>query len=198
MPTRLSTYDANHECSSSRRQTLSTAALVLRSIMRLSPEMSLSKQFTYHAATLLEIHRQGLALTQSGARHVHSPTAQTAFLTLVVALRGIFPHLSPFPILESPFWTDQPMSYLADQLKERGNSAFHSGDYLEAEDLYTQAVQKYSRNPLIFTNRANVRLKLQRWDGAVNDCLKSIEISGANGQNHKAFYFLGKANLVLY
>ena len=85
------------------------------------------------------------------------------------------------------------MSHLADQLKEKGNAAFRSGEFLEAEDLYTQAVQKYSRNPLIFTNRANVRLKLQRWDGAVNDCLKSIEISGANGQNHKAFYFLGKA-----
>ena len=69
------------------------------------------------------------------------------------------------------------MSYLAEQLKEKGNAAFRNGDYLEAEDLYTQAVQKYSRNPLIFTNRANVRLKLQRWDGAVNDCLKSIEVS---------------------
>ena len=85
------------------------------------------------------------------------------------------------------------MSYLADQLKEKGNDAFRKGEFVEAEDLYTQAVQKYSRNPLIFTNRANVRLKLQRWDGAVNDCLKSIEITGPNGQNHKAFYFLGKA-----
>ena len=85
------------------------------------------------------------------------------------------------------------MSYLAEQLKEKGNAAFRSGDYTQAEDLYTQAVQKYSRNPLIFTNRANVRLKLQRWDGAVNDCLKSIEITGSTSQNHKAFYFLGKA-----
>jgi STIP1 family protein 1 len=88
------------------------------------------------------------------------------------------------------------MSYLADQLKEKGNVAFRDGDYAEAEDLYTQAVQKYSRNPLIWTNRANVRLKLQRWDGAVNDCLKSIEITGPNGQNHKAFYFLGKQLMV--
>src|ERR1700753_1813891 len=85
------------------------------------------------------------------------------------------------------------MSYLADQLKEQGNIAFRNGEFVEAEDYYTQAIQKYSRNPLIFTNRANVRLKLQRWDGVVNDCLKSIEITGANGQNHKAFYFLGKA-----
>jgi len=88
-------------------------------------------------------------------------------------------------------------SYQADQFKEKGNAAFRSGEYLEAEDLYTQAVQKYSRNPLIFTNRANARLKLQRWDGAVNDCLKSIEITGT-GQNHKAFYFLAQAQLALH
>lgn len=84
------------------------------------------------------------------------------------------------------------MSYLADQLKEKGNSAFRNGDFAAAEEFYTQAIQKYSRNQLIFTNRANVRLKLQQWEGAVNDCLKSVEITGAGGQNHKAYYFLGK------
>ena len=83
------------------------------------------------------------------------------------------------------------MSYLAESLKEKGNIAFRNGEFIQAEECYTQAVQKHSRNPLIFTNRANVRLKLQRWDEAVNDCLKSIEITGPNGQNHKAFYFLG-------
>ncbi|KXT15447.1 hypothetical protein AC579_10603 [Pseudocercospora musae] len=89
------------------------------------------------------------------------------------------------------------MSYLADQLKEKGNLAFRAGDYQEAENLYTQAVQKYSRNQLIFTNRANVRLKLQKWDDAVNDCLKSIEITG-QGQNHKAYYFLAQAQLAMH
>lgn len=45
------------------------------------------------------------------------------------------------------------MSHLADSLKEKGNVAFRDGDYKLADDLYTQAVQKYSKNPLIFTNR---------------------------------------------
>lgn len=88
------------------------------------------------------------------------------------------------------------MSAAADALKEQGNKAFKSGDFAAAEDFYTQAVQKFSRNPLLFTNRANARLKLQRWEGAVNDCLKSIEISnaasGGRAQNHKAYYFLGE------
>lgn len=44
------------------------------------------------------------------------------------------------------------MSHLAEQLKEKGNAAFKDGDYQLAEDLYTQAVQKYSKNHLIFTN----------------------------------------------
>ncbi|TKA31285.1 hypothetical protein B0A50_02130 [Salinomyces thailandicus] len=89
-------------------------------------------------------------------------------------------------------------SYQADRLKEKGNVAFRNASFPEAEDFYTQAIQKYSNNPLIFTNRANARLKLQRWEGAVNDCLKSIEITGPNGQNHKAFYFLAQAQLALH
>jgi STIP1 family protein 1 len=83
-------------------------------------------------------------------------------------------------------------SYAAEQLKEKGNASFRNGEYQEAEDFYTQAIQRYSKNQLIFTNRANVRLKLQKYDAAVNDCLKSIEITGARGHNHKAFYFLGE------
>ncbi|GAB7331510.1 hypothetical protein MBLNU13_g02907t1 [Cladosporium sp. NU13] len=97
------------------------------------------------------------------------------------------------------------MSAAADALKEQGNKAFKSGDFAAAEDFYTQAVQKFSRNPLLFTNRANARLKLQRWEGAVNDCLKSIEISnaasgpgGGRAQNHKAYYFLAQAQLSLH
>ncbi|KAI7318652.1 U-box-domain-containing protein [Hortaea werneckii] len=92
-------------------------------------------------------------------------------------------------------------SYAAEQLKDKGNLAFRNGSYAEAEDFYTQAIQKYSRNPLIFTNRANARLKLQQWDGAVNDCLKSLEITtaaAAGGHNHKAYYFLAQAQLALH
>lgn len=89
------------------------------------------------------------------------------------------------------------MAALAEQLKNQGNDAFRRGDYPEAESFYTQAIQKYSRNPLIFTNRANVRLKLSSFEGAVNDCLKSLELTGPDAHNHKAYYFLAQAQLAL-
>lgn len=88
-------------------------------------------------------------------------------------------------------------AHQAHQLKEKGNLLFRDSDYTGAEDLYTQAIQRYSRNPLIFTNRANTRLKLHKYEAAVNDCLKSIEILGPNAQNHKAWYFLAQAQLAL-
>ena len=91
--------------------------------------------------------------------------------------------------------TQRNMTSAAEALKEKGNVAFRSGDYLQAEDLYTQALQKNPHNPLLFTNRANARLRLHRWDDAVNDCLKSIEIMGPTRPNTKAFYFLGQIAL---
>jgi tetratricopeptide (TPR) repeat protein len=84
------------------------------------------------------------------------------------------------------------MAHLSEQLKAKGNDAFRQGEYAEAEDLYSQAIQKNATNPLLFTNRANVRLKLHKWEEAVLDCNKAIEITGEGAPNHKAYYFLGE------
>jgi tetratricopeptide (TPR) repeat protein len=78
--------------------------------------------------------------------------------------------------------------YQAEQLKTAGNARFKEGDYEGAETFYSQAIQKNSHNPLLFTNRANARLKLERWEGVIDDCLKSIEILK---ENMKAFFYLG-------
>jgi len=87
------------------------------------------------------------------------------------------------------------MSSIAEALKERGNALFKAGDYNEAEEQYTLAIQKQSDNPIYFTNRAFTRIKLQKWEGVVNDCLHSLENSGQN-QNFKAFFYLGISTLV--
>lgn len=83
------------------------------------------------------------------------------------------------------------MAHIANSLKEKGNALFRSGDFTGAEAQYTLAIQKDSRNPLLFTNRANARLKLQRWEGVIDDCIHSIEITG-HKTNYKAYYYLGR------
>lgn len=85
--------------------------------------------------------------------------------------------------------------YAAEQLKTQGNARFKEGEYDAAETLYSQAIQKNSRNPLLFTNRANARLKLEKWEGVIDDCLKSIEISK---ENMKGFFYLGNSSFSLF
>ncbi|KAF2098783.1 U-box-domain-containing protein [Rhizodiscina lignyota] len=86
-------------------------------------------------------------------------------------------------------------SYLAEQLKETGNKHFKNGDYAEAASLYGQAIQKNSSNPLLYTNRANARLKLHQWQDVIDDCLRSIEL---RRDNMKAFFYLAQAQLELH
>ncbi|KZF25332.1 U-box-domain-containing protein [Xylona heveae TC161] len=86
------------------------------------------------------------------------------------------------------------MASRAVQLKEEGNKRFQEGDYKGAEELYTKAIQKDASNPFLFTNRAFSRIKLQYWEGVLNDSLKSIELLP---QNMKAYYYLAQAQLAL-
>jgi STIP1 family protein 1 len=78
--------------------------------------------------------------------------------------------------------------YQAEQLKEQGNSFFKRGEYEEAIVKYSQAIQQNSNNPLLYTNRANARLKSKLWEEAMDDCMRSITLMA---ENMKAFYFLG-------
>jgi len=84
--------------------------------------------------------------------------------------------------------------HLADQLKEKGNVHFRREEYEDAIKLYSQAIQQNPSNPLLYTNRANARLKLKQWQGVMDDCLKSLELMN---ENMKGFYFLGQAQLEL-
>ena len=54
-------------------------------------------------------------------------------------------------------------------------------------------VQNY-KNPKLFTNRAMARIKLQLWDGCIDDCLKCIEL---DQNNMKGYYYLAQAQLAL-
>jgi STIP1 homology and U-box containing protein 1 len=83
-------------------------------------------------------------------------------------------------------------SYQSEDLKNQGNIHFKNGDFDKAVVLYSQAILKNPSNPLLYTNRANARMKLLLWQDVLDDCLRSIEL---REDNMKAFYFLGKSFL---
>lgn len=76
----------------------------------------------------------------------------------------------------------------ADTLKAKGNTHFRNGEYEEAARFYSLAIQRNDRNPLLWTNRANARLKLEKWEEVITDCLQSIELLP---DNMKAYFYLG-------
>jgi serine/threonine-protein phosphatase 5 len=41
-------------------------------------------------------------------------------------------------------------------LKNKGNDSFRNQDWPQAIDLYTQAIEKYDKEPSFYTNRAQV------------------------------------------
>jgi STIP1 family protein 1 len=84
--------------------------------------------------------------------------------------------------------------YVAEQLKQKGNDFYKKQDYENAEACYSQAIQKNSKSPLLFTNRANARMKLERWEDVINDCLHSIELMR---ENMKAYFILAQAQLAI-
>ncbi|MCJ1314879.1 hypothetical protein MMC15_000193 [Xylographa vitiligo] len=87
------------------------------------------------------------------------------------------------------------MATSAFALKEQGNKAFKAGDYKEAEDLYSKAIQRDSANPALFTNRAFTRIKLQAWDACIDDCIRAIELQP---QSMKGYYYLAQAQVALH
>lgn len=46
----------------------------------------------------------------------------------------------------------------AEKLKGKGNDAFNKGQYTEAIGHYNMAITKISSNPVLYTNRAQVRI----------------------------------------
>ncbi|KAH7728119.1 UNC-4 protein5 protein [Aphelenchoides avenae] len=76
----------------------------------------------------------------------------------------------------------------AEDLKNAGNDAFATGDYKLAIEKYTDALQLAPDNKLkaiLHRNRAMVRLNIEDYEGAEDDCDKALEIDGADS---KAYY----------
>lgn len=66
----------------------------------------------------------------------------------------------------------------ASELKDSGNAAFRKGNYDAAESFYSRAIQQSPQNPVLYTNRAQARLRLSRWSDAIADCYAALHLQG--------------------
>jgi len=80
--------------------------------------------------------------------------------------------------------------HLSNSEKEKGNEAFYSKDYDEAEAYYTRSIQYAAGDPSTWANRALVRLKLDRAAEALEDCEHALAL---NARYMKALHRKGKA-----
>ncbi|XP_066446579.1 tetratricopeptide repeat protein 1 [Eleutherodactylus coqui] len=68
------------------------------------------------------------------------------------------------------------------ELKEEGNELFKKGEYVEAENIYSQALLKcpafyQKERAILYSNRAAARLKQDKTEAALRDCTKAIELN---------------------
>ena len=77
------------------------------------------------------------------------------------------------------------MEGVAETLKQEGNKLFKEGKYTEACDRYTQALKHDPSNSVIYSNRSAAHAKLEKYDLALSDAMKCIEL---NPQWSKGYY----------
>uniref|UniRef100_A0A803KD03 Tetratricopeptide repeat domain 12 n=1 Tax=Xenopus tropicalis TaxID=8364 RepID=A0A803KD03_XENTR len=59
---------------------------------------------------------------------------------------------------------------MANALKELGNKAFSKGDYETAVKCYSEGVEKLRDMQVLYTNRAQAFIKLEKYENAISDC----------------------------
>ncbi|KAJ5363703.1 uncharacterized protein N7496_009416 [Penicillium cataractarum] len=87
---------------------------------------------------------------------------------------------------------------MAQALKKKGNEFFKEGDYISAEDYYSQAIAKDPHDATFFTNRAVTRIKLEKWEDVEHDARAAINIYGKKDPaSLKSSVYLAEALLAL-
>lgn len=79
---------------------------------------------------------------------------------------------------------------LAEQLRQKANAFFAAGDIAGAAKLYSLAMEHWTKNAVLWGNRAACRLKLEQWQEALEDARIARAI---DPRYVKAWYREGKA-----
>ena len=64
----------------------------------------------------------------------------------------------------------------AKQLKEQGNKSFEKKKYLDADRLYSQAIELDPGSRPLWTNRAACRNTMEKYEEAISDCDTALSI----------------------
>ena len=76
-------------------------------------------------------------------------------------------------------------------LKDLGNAAFSAGDYKQAIECYTAAINMAMKagpdtrpNHLFFSNRANAKLQLKEYEGCLEDAKIAVYLDGTHVKSY--------------
>ncbi|CAN2388261.1 Tetratricopeptide repeat [Pristimantis euphronides] len=83
---------------------------------------------------------------------------------------------------------------LANVLKDLGNEAFTKGDYETAIEHYSEGLEKIKDIKVLYTNRAQAYIKLEKYENAIHDCEWALK---CDDKCVKAYVHMGKAHLGL-
>ena len=64
---------------------------------------------------------------------------------------------------------------LANSYKEQGNKEFKAGNYVEAIEHYTRAIEK-KKDKIYFTNRANCFFQMKKFKKSISDCEEALKL----------------------
>uniref|UniRef100_A0A0K8TBK0 Stress-induced-phosphoprotein 1 n=1 Tax=Lygus hesperus TaxID=30085 RepID=A0A0K8TBK0_LYGHE len=88
------------------------------------------------------------------------------------------------------------MDQIVNSLKEKGNAALQSGNFKEAVNFYTQAIQVDGSNHVLFSNRSAAYCKAGEYDKALQDAEKTVTLKPDWGKGYSrkgsALAYLGK------
>lgn len=62
-------------------------------------------------------------------------------------------------------------------MKDKGNDAFSAGNYSDAVNFYTKAIEIDSGNHVLYSNRSAAYAKAGKYDEALKDANKVLDIS---------------------